>query len=543
MMIAQPFSTMRERASKTVFSNCDAEELFTYSAQRWLWDEPAQLQRRYVRFNLDALVEIAEKAAGDDAVCVQVSKLPEGNFNKTFLAKMQDGKQLVVKIPNPNAGPGHYTTASEVASMEYVRKLGIPVPKVLGYCSRPSESKLGAEYIVMEKAPGVELGRRWDQLKARDKLSIVKQLAGITCTLAQSRFPCYGSLYKRRDVAPSESIPVDDEFAIGPTVGRAWFDDRRGEVDVPRGPWPSADSVIKALVQRETKCLETFPTFPRDRQQGIFSGPGGYHPSKEAKLSVLQDLIKVSPYLIPRGEALSAGMIWHNDLHTENIFIDNVDCRITSIIDWQGVPIYPMFLATHHPSLIDYEGPKPEGFVSPTLPDNLDTLDPEAKKAAKELFLCQSLWLSYEIEVQRAVPNLLHTFRHRDTLPGQILGITGSIYDDGEAYVQRLLTEVTKADVWKQIVGEDNIPCPLHYSKQDMAKQQSEYAKWERDVEYKARVLDALGVYTGWNGAVSPKDYDQMAQRLAVVKEQFLARESANDQERALWEEVWPFRS
>jgi hypothetical protein len=34
---------------------------------------------------------------------------------------MENGRQLVVKIPNPNAGPAHYTTASEVATMQFVR--------------------------------------------------------------------------------------------------------------------------------------------------------------------------------------------------------------------------------------------------------------------------------------------------------------------------------------------------------------------------------------------------------------------------------------
>jgi hypothetical protein len=99
----------------------DEEAFKAYFAQRWLWNEPAQLQRRYVNFNLNTLPGIAEKAAGPDAVCVSLTKWPEGNSNKAFLATMRDGKELVVKIPNPNAGPAHYTTASEVATMQYVR--------------------------------------------------------------------------------------------------------------------------------------------------------------------------------------------------------------------------------------------------------------------------------------------------------------------------------------------------------------------------------------------------------------------------------------
>lgn len=47
-------------------------------------------------------------------------KLPEGNFNKVFLLKLSDGKEVIAKIPNPNAGRAFFLTASEVATMEYV---------------------------------------------------------------------------------------------------------------------------------------------------------------------------------------------------------------------------------------------------------------------------------------------------------------------------------------------------------------------------------------------------------------------------------------
>jgi hypothetical protein len=86
-----------------------------------VWNESQQLQRRYVKFDLKQLVNVAEKAAGKHAVCTNITKLPEGNFNKAFLARMQDGRQLIVKIPNPNSGRQHYTTASEAATMDYVR--------------------------------------------------------------------------------------------------------------------------------------------------------------------------------------------------------------------------------------------------------------------------------------------------------------------------------------------------------------------------------------------------------------------------------------
>ncbi|KAE8150026.1 hypothetical protein BDV25DRAFT_129895 [Aspergillus avenaceus] len=507
-----------------------------------------QLRNRSVSFDLNALIRVAEDAAGDDAVCVNVSKLPEGNFNKAFLVTMRNGSELIVKIPNPNAGPSHYTAASEVATMQYVREsLQLPIPRVLTSCSRLTESKIGSEYIVMEMAQGIELGHKWESLKPRDKLSIVKQISSITSTLSRAKFPSYGSLYLREDLSESEGIKFDNVFAIGPTVGRAWFDDRRGDVDVHRGPWMTTDNTFKALAMRELACVNTFSRFPRDGQQGIFYGPGGYHPTKQAKVSVLQDFLNIYQHILPKDNELNTGIIWHNDLHTDNILVDEKDpTKITSIIDWQAVPIYPMFLIAHHPSLIEYDGPRPERFIQPSLPKDFEELNPQGKKAAKELYLSQTFWLYYETQVYKQAPDLFQAFQYQETLPSELLSLVGSIFDDGEPHFQKLLADVASDDVWKQFVGEDShgnprVPCPLHYTEHDLAKQSEKYAKWERDVERKARVIDEVGVYTGWNGAVSPGDYDEVVRRLHHAKKRFLDRESRTPEERMLWENVWPF--
>lgn len=250
----------------------------------------------------------------------------------------------------------------------------------------------------------------------------------------------------------------------------------------------------------------------------------------------------------PRIDALSSGILWHNDLHTDNIFVDAENpSQITGILDWQGVSINPIFLVAQHPFLIDHEGPKLEALVRPAFPENFDSLAPAEQIAAKRLFLSQTLWALYELCIQRAVPELLQAFRHRDTLQGQILRLIGAIYDDGEPYVQSLLADIAEEGIWKQVVGEDedgnpSIPCPIWYSEQDKERQKTDLANWERDVERKFDVLHEIGLHAGWDGAVAPGDYDEMVRRLAAAKQRFLDRESANEQERARWEELWPFQ-
>ena len=105
-----------------------------------------------------------------------------------------------------------------------------------------------------------------------------------------------------------------------------------------------------------------------------------------------------------------------------------------------------MFLIAHHPSLLEYDGPRLDGFVKPELPKDFDSLDPDAKKSAKATYLAQLFWLTYEIQVKKAVPELLQAFRYRDTLPGQILGIIPSTYGDGEPYIQSLLADISQED-------------------------------------------------------------------------------------------------
>lgn len=52
-----------------------------------------------------------------------MTKLAEGGFNKVFRLVMDNDSIVIARIPNPNAGPPFKTTASEVATMDFVSKL------------------------------------------------------------------------------------------------------------------------------------------------------------------------------------------------------------------------------------------------------------------------------------------------------------------------------------------------------------------------------------------------------------------------------------
>lgn len=82
-------------------------------------DEAENLRKREIRFDLNKLARVAADAVGA-AQCISIKKHPDGMFNKAFLLSMEDGREVVDKVPNPNAGIPHFTTANEVATMDFV---------------------------------------------------------------------------------------------------------------------------------------------------------------------------------------------------------------------------------------------------------------------------------------------------------------------------------------------------------------------------------------------------------------------------------------
>lgn len=61
---------------------------------------------------------------------------------------MDDGSEVIARFPTPIAGPPHYTTASEVATLKFLRNvLHVPVPEILAY-STNATNPVGAEYIL-----------------------------------------------------------------------------------------------------------------------------------------------------------------------------------------------------------------------------------------------------------------------------------------------------------------------------------------------------------------------------------------------------------
>lgn len=95
------------------------DSLFTFTRGRFIFNEKHEVAQRTIRFNMNELARIAASSVGADR-CVHIQKCPDGLYNKAYVFRMEDGREVIGKVPNPNAGLPHYNTASEVATMDFV---------------------------------------------------------------------------------------------------------------------------------------------------------------------------------------------------------------------------------------------------------------------------------------------------------------------------------------------------------------------------------------------------------------------------------------
>ncbi|KAJ9196680.1 hypothetical protein DTO164E3_6210 [Paecilomyces variotii] len=491
----------------------DDDSFYHYTGGRWLFNEAEQLADRRVKFNMTELVRVATASLGYSlSSCIGVQKLPEGNYNKAFLIKMCDGRQVVAKVPNPNAGLPFYTTASEAATMDFV----------YAWNACAAGNPVGAEYIIMEKSDGVLLSSKWPTMSMKEKHQLTQCIIGFERSLLSHHFENIGSLYYETDLARSQdkfSTTAYSGFVVGPTTDRKFLEDGRRTFDSDKGPWSTASEYILASARRERECIQRSTKFPKP--EGIFGGPRSYQPTADAKLAVLDDFEKVAPYLLPKDTSVHVPVLWHGDLHHDNIFVDPADpSQILSIIDWQSVHIAPLFQQATTPAFLEFDGPKePDGLSVPSLPKNFEELSLVEKERAKTLLAQQSLYKLYEIQSARQNPPVFKALRYASTLGGQIISLVSQVFND------------------------DGPPCPLTVTPTEVAAQEVDQQKWEEGVQLMEDVLEALGgSENGWQGWVNHEDYSQMKGKLSTVRKQFLDHMAENEEEREAWDRVWPFQ-
>ncbi|PWY86431.1 hypothetical protein BO94DRAFT_556904 [Aspergillus sclerotioniger CBS 115572] len=344
----------------------DQDDLFKYTSGRWLIDEQHQLEQRFVKFNVEKLCSQAASLFGPGTKCVRIVKM-EGSFNKAFLLTMDDGNEVIAKIPCPNSGTPLLTTASEVATLKFF-------PEVYAWNSDPT-NPIGAEYIIMEKIHGVALAQRWETMNTLERYKIIDKNPYESLFL-QDSLP---SEYRHYHLPPE--LDSTGLFCIGPSCSRAYMTSNGiSQSDV--GPWTSILDSALPIPRRELAVIAN----DRDEVQHHLTQFSDNQSVDEYR-DLLQKVLLIIPALShnPRVLEVAGSAIWHTDLHLGNIYVSSDDpTKIEGVIDWQSAQAAPLFIQAQFPEFLRPPKGYSPGTEVPTLPDNFDELDPDEKERATQ---------------------------------------------------------------------------------------------------------------------------------------------------------------
>ncbi|KAI1305469.1 kinase-like domain-containing protein [Xylaria venustula] len=507
-------------------------EFFRYTSGRWLWDEETRLRERYRLFDVHELQAVAAKSVCAEK-CVDMVKLAEGGFNKVFRLVMDNGSAIIARIPNPNAGSPRWTTASEVATMDFALSiLGLPVPKVLAW-NMDADNPVQSEYIIMEEATGTQLSQVWDTLPLKTKLEIVKDLVNIENNLLSISFTQYGSLYfahhgfpdcvkaQAEGNAPTSLVAeIENRYVIGPVANGDFWDGDKKTMAIDRGPWKRPQDYLRAIAQRERAWLSRQAPVSTNSLSGFSAGVDSQS-RPEAHLDLYDKFDRVADYLLPNDGPLVKSTVWHWDTHASNLFVEGG--KISSIIDWQDSWAGPLFLQARQPQLVDYDGE-----IVPRLPPHYDTLEDEDEKCRIRSQVEKSILLwSYERSTKK-VNHLLHEVFHlpHGRTRRDAVDFSTNTWDTDIVPFRESLIRIQRS--WDEICP--GRPCPIEFTKAEIETHFRETDGWNENADFWASI-SALVQRDGWT---SLETYDDAVDLFARLREEGLRQ--LEGEERAKFE-------
>ncbi|EJF63622.1 protein kinase subdomain-containing protein PKL/CAK/Fmp29 [Dichomitus squalens LYAD-421 SS1] len=503
------------------------DNLFDYTSGRWIINDALRHAERRRVFNVDGLCRLAAQSVDrspDDII--DLTKLAEGGFNRTFLITMRDGFQMVARIPYPATVPKELAVASEAATMALLRSSGLPVPEVYGYSPVP-DNAAETEYIFMEFVIGTTLSDVWFDLEEEEIVPVMRQLVELESKMMSISFPAGGSLYYAQDLEKlvgTPGIPLEDKrFYVGPDTRLPLWSGRRSQLDVDRGPYENVEAALAAPAYKELAYLKQFgrPLLPFERMRREAYRYQEQPPSDH--IENLNRYLLIAPSLIPKNPVLGRFCIRHPDLQSGNIIVSrspDSTWRIVSLLDWQHAPILPLFLLAGLPERFENFGdPISQSMARPSLPEDFDDLHGSEQSTAKEIYRRRLVHHHYIKDTEEH--NELHYTALLDPMGNLRRRLFCHASDPWEGETLALKVDLIEAtETWETLTG-GGAPCPVVFDADDVRKtMQLDEAQRGADETLEAcRNIIRFGT-EGW---VSTERYEEAMARSKQLKEAVLA--------------------
>ncbi|TDZ34318.1 hypothetical protein C8035_v010720 [Colletotrichum spinosum] len=247
-----------------------------------------------------------------------------GGMNYHIEIRFDDGVEWIARIrsfnaTSPPARLRDYIIQSEVATLQFLGKTGVPAPKVYDFALEHADNPVGVGYILMDKLPGRSL--RWSIATPEQRENIMGQLADIFIELHKYPFDLLGSLDQ-----PGGS-------RVGALARESLTDFTQSDMQTT-GPFSSLEAYQTSSLQLTLDL--------------IFRGEMYSQQTVDAYL-IHRFLLDLIPYVSPASAPDDHSYyLKHADDKGDHILVDD-DFNITGIIDWEWAHTAPPAHAFNSP--------------------------------------------------------------------------------------------------------------------------------------------------------------------------------------------------
>ncbi|APA14386.1 hypothetical protein sscle_12g091560 [Sclerotinia sclerotiorum 1980 UF-70] len=258
-------------------------------------------------------------------------------------------------------------TLSEVATMKFARKSGVPAPRVIAW-DADRRNRLGFEWILTRGLEGKCLRNKWGNLSFGQKEKVVKSIAKYQAKLFATNFDHIGNLFDAQDADDyitdyrygnfniSHQISREVRPFVGRLISTASISEKKSYYS-----FPDSSSYLEALLVPIWKEIFTKLRTSTNEEEMI----------EAQSLQKLVEKIHVKILQIFPETTVSTVLV-HDDLSMRNILIDEMG-NVTGILGWENAMVMPTWKATQFPQMLSGEyTPQSESLGQEHITGNMD---------------------------------------------------------------------------------------------------------------------------------------------------------------------------
>ncbi|RMZ85019.1 hypothetical protein DV738_g273, partial [Chaetothyriales sp. CBS 135597] len=223
---------------------------------------------------------------------------------------------------------------------------------------------------------------------------------------------------------------------------------------------------------------------------------GPHFGSQEEHLRLLTAAQNVLSTLAPFLQKFSIPVLWHPDLHMGNVFVSEEDyTQVVGIIDWQFSTILPTLIQAQWPRLLTIPDNYETGPNVPQMPANVDEMNEEEQKMARQKYEEEFLAKCYEIALNRANHEAGSALSESPEAIRQLFLLCPDTYKDGIVPLRECLIKISQSWEASGFPGS----CPIQFTSDELSLHQEQLGEYEDWRSLRQYTFDLLSTdEEGW---------------------------------------------